>query len=116
MTNLNEQQIMFGSGTPNGTQITLSANYQVLHTAVGGVAGQVDLVSVEIVNSTAAPIDVTIGWASNIAGPAAHEIIQTIAIKSGVVLVIDRRPLAKGLSVYAKGLNLYAFCYLGRLT
>lgn len=113
MTDLNQQQILFGSGTPNGNQLALTAAFQEAHKATAGADGQVDLVSCEVANPTAGAIELTVGWAGQAAGDT---IVVSIPAKSGVVLVLDRRPLAKGQSVWLKGNGLNAFTYVGRLS
>lgn len=110
MTDLNHPKLMFASGLKDGLQVELpTASFQDLHRCVGGVDGTVDLVTIELTNRTAGPLDYTIGW-----GGTANKdlIIGTLATKSGVVVAVNARPLARGQVVSAKasgaGINAYA--------
>ena len=114
MTDLTQQQILFGSGTPDGLQIALTTSFQTLHEAVAGTTGK-DLVTVALCNPTAGALDYTIGWGAQ---AAKDLIVGTLAAKSGIVLVVEARPLSGGQCVFAKGsgAGINAACYVGRLT
>lgn len=117
MTDLNQQQILFGSGTPDGLMVELAVtpSWTTLHVATGGKTGVVDLVTLTVTNRTAGALDLTVGFG----GQANKDsIVLTVQGKTGQILVLDREPLSQGQTVYAKtsGAGLNARVTVGRLS